>query len=228
MANGVKAGQDLAAYFAEAKCWDDDRVLRRERSSRLAWTVAALSGVLAIASVAAVAMLVPLKTVVPYVITVDRSTGASELTSKLSGDNKVTFDDGVRKYFLSNYVRNREGWVPQARKEYFETVLNLSAREEQARWTAFYSKDNPASPQAIFTDLDTIFVEITSVTFLNDKAAQVRFRKIRQRGATKTEQASIANITFALIDTPATEALRLANPLGFQVLTYRADNEVTP
>lgn len=158
----------------------------------------------------------------------DRSTGASELTSKLTGDNKVTFDDGVRKYFLSNYVRNREGWVPQARKEYFETVLNLSAREEQARWTAFYSKDNPASPQAIFTDLDTIFVEITSVTFLNDKAAQVRFRKIRQRGATKTEQASIANITFALIDTPATEALRLANPLGFQVLTYRADNEVTP
>ena len=228
MAKGVSVGDDLSKYFADGESWDDDRVLRSQRSTRLAWTIAGVSAVLATVSVGAVAMLVPLKTVVPYVITVDRSTGASELTSKLTGDNKVTFDEGVRKYFLSNYVRNREGWVPQARKEYFETVLNLSAREEQARWTAFYSKDNPQSPQAILTDLDTVFVEITSVTFLNDKAAQVRFRKIRQRGATKTEQAAIANIAFAMIDTPATEALRLANPLGFQVLTYRADNEVTP
>jgi type IV secretion system protein VirB8 len=228
MGKAVTSKDDLAEYFAEAKSWDDDRILRGQRSTRLAWTIAGFSAVLAVVSVGAVAMLVPLKTVVPYVITVDRSTGASELTSKLSGDNKVTFDDGVRKYFLSNYVRNREGWVPQARKEYFETVLNLSAREEQARWTAFYSKDNPQSPQALLTDLDTVFVEITSVTFLNDKAAQVRFRKIRQRGATKTEQPAIANIIFALVDTPATEALRLANPLGFQVLTYRADNEVTP
>ena len=219
---------DLAKYFSEAQSWDDDRVQRAKRSIKLAWSVAAISGAVAFAAVGAVAMLVPLKTVVPYVITVDRATGASELTSKLSGDNKVTFDDGVRKFFLSNYVRNREGWVPQARKEYLETVLNLSAREEQGRWTAFYSKDNPLSPQAIYTDLDTIFVEITSVTFLNDKSAQVRFRKIRQRGSTTTDQAAIANITFKLSDTPATEKLRLANPLGFQVMTYRADNEVTP
>ena len=51
---------------------------------------------------------------------------------------------------LADYVRNREGWIPQARKEFFEGVLAMSSRDEQARWTAFYGKDNPKSPQSVF------------------------------------------------------------------------------
>ena len=83
MAGGVIDGQDLQAYFAEAASWDHDRFIAANRSKRLAWTVAGIASSLAIAGVAAVAMLTPLKTVAPYVITVDKATGASEITSPM-------------------------------------------------------------------------------------------------------------------------------------------------
>src|SRR3546814_1843718 len=81
----------------------------------------------------------------------------------------------------SSDLRNREGWIPQARKEFFEGVLAMSSRDEQARWTAFYSKDNPKSPQSVFTDLDTVFIAIKSVTFVSTNVAQIRFTKTLQQ-----------------------------------------------
>jgi type IV secretion system protein VirB8 len=227
MARGVTDKDDIKAYFAEAASWDHDRLLAANRSKRLAWTIASVAGGLAIIGVAAVAMLAPLKTVAPYVITVDKATGASEITSQLSGDRHASYEEAVSKYFLADYVRNREGWIPQARKEFFEGVLAMSARDEQARWIAFYGKDNPKSPQAVFTDLDTVFIAIKSVTFVSKNVAQVRFTKTLQRGSIATDTPAIATVTFDTTDTPTTEQQRFKNPLGLEVQTYRADLEVT-
>ena len=227
MASGVTDGQDLKAYFAEAASWDHDRLIAANRSKRLAWTIAAITSGLAITGVAAVAMLTPLKTVAPYVIMVDKATGASEITSSMTGDKQITYNEAVAKYFLADYVRNREGWIPQARQEFFDGVLAMSSRDEQARWTAFYSKDNPKSPQSVFTDLDTVFVAIKSVTFVSQNVAQVRFTKTLQRGTSATDTPAIATITYDTTDTPTTEQQRFKNPLGLEVQSYRADLEVT-
>jgi type IV secretion system protein VirB8 len=227
MAGGVTDGQDLKAYFAEAASWDHDRLIAANRSKRLAWTIAAIASGLAITGVAAVAMLTPLKTVAPYVIMVDKATGASEITSSMTGDKQITYNEAVAKYFLADYVRNREGWIPQARQEFFDGVLAMSSRDEQARWTAFYSKDNPKSPQSVFTDLDTVFVAIKSVIFVSKNVAQVRFTKTLQRGTSLTDTPAIATITYDTTDTPTTEQQRFKNPLGLEVQSYRADLEVT-
>jgi type IV secretion system protein VirB8 len=227
MAGGVTDGQDLKAYFAEAASWDHDRLIAANRSKRLAWTISAIASGLAITGVAAVAMLTPLKTVAPYVIMVDKATGASEITSSMTGDKQITYNEAVAKYFLADYVRNREGWIPQARQEFFDGVLAMSSRDEQARWTAFYSKDNPKSPQSVFTDLDTVFVAIKSVTFVSNNVAQVRFTKTLQRGTPATDTPAIATITYDTTDTPTTEQQRFKNPLGLEVQSYRADLEVT-
>lgn len=227
MAGGVTDSDDLKAYFAEAASWDHDRLIAAKRSKRLAWIVASVASGLAITGVAAVAMLTPLKTVAPYVITVDKATGASEITSPMTGDRQITYNEAVSKYFLADYVRNREGWIPQARQEFFEGVLAMSSRDEQARWTAFYAKDNPRSPQSVFTDLDTVFIAIKSVTFVSKNVAQIRFTKTLQRGGSSTDTPAIAIVTFDTTDTPTTEQQRFKNPLGLEVQSYRADLEVT-
>lgn len=227
MAGGVTDSDDLKAYFAEAASWDHDRLIAANRSKRLAWIVASVASGLAITGVAAVALLAPLKTVAPYVITVDKATGASEITSPMTGDRQITYNEAVSKYFLADYVRNREGWIPQARQEFFEGVLAMSSRDEQARWTAFYAKDNPQSPQSVFTDLDTVFIAIKSVTFVSKNVAQIRFTKTLQRGGSSTDTPAIAIVTFDTTDTPTTEQQRFKNPLGLEVQSYRADLEVT-
>ncbi|MCH4894904.1 virB8 family protein [Sphingomonas sp. SFZ2018-12] len=227
MAIGVKdKEEDLKAYFAEAESWDRDRFVAATRSRRVAWTVAGVASALAIVGVGSVMALSPLKTVVPYVVTVDRSTGATEVTQELRGDKTITYDEAIRKYFLADYVRTREGWIPQAREEFYRKVLALSAREEQNRWTTFYKKDNPDSPQNQFTASDAVFVAIRSVAFISPNVAQVRFVKRLQRDQQVIETPAIATITFDVLSKPETEAGRYANPLGFQVKSYRADVEV--
>lgn len=227
MAIGVKdRDEDLKAYFAEASSWDRDRFVAAARSRRVAWIVAAIAVVLAVVAVGSVMALSPLKTVVPYVVTVDRSTGATEVTQQLRGDKAITYDEAIRKYFLADYVRTREGWIPQAREEFYRKVLALSAREEQNRWTAFYKKDNPDSPQNQFTANDAVFVAVRSVAFISPNVAQVRFVKRLQRDQQVIETPAIATITFDVLSKPETESGRYANPLGFQVRSYRADAEV--
>ncbi len=227
MAIGVKdTSEDLKSYFAEAESWDRDRFVAAARSRRIAWIVAAVAIVVAVVAVGAVMALTPLKTVVPYVVTVDRSTGATDVTQELRGDKSITYDEALRKYFLADYVRTREGWIPQAREEFFRKVLALSTREEQARWTAFYKKDNPDSPQNQFGANDAVFVAIRSVAFISPNVAQVRFVKRLERDQQAIETPAIATITFDVLSKPETEAGRYANPLGFQVRSYRADAEV--
>ena len=227
MAIGVKdTDEDLKSYFAEAQSWDRDRFVAAARSRRIAWIVASVAIALAIVAVLAIMALTPLKTVVPYVVTVDRSTGATDVTQELRGDKSITYDEAIRKYFLADYVRAREGWIPQAREEFFRKVLALSTREEQARWTAFYKKDNPDSPQNQFTANDAVFVAIRSVAFISPSVAQVRFVKRLERNQQAIETPAIATITFDVLSKPETEAGRYANPLGFQVKSYRADAEV--
>jgi type IV secretion system protein VirB8 len=227
MAIGVKdSAEDLKAYFAEAQSWDRERIVVANQSKRLAWIVAGVASAIAVVGVASVAMLSPLKTVAPYVVTVDRSTGATEVTQQLRGDKTITYDEAVRKYFLANYVRAREGWIPQARQEYFNQVLALSAAEEQRRWIAFYKKDNPDSPQNQLTASDTVFVAVRAVSFISPNVAQVRFTKRLERDGQATETPAIATITFDVLSKPESEAGRYANPLGFQVKSYRADVEI--
>ena len=228
MAIGVKdSAEDLKSYFAEAQSWDRERFVAANRSRRLAWIVAGAASVIALVGIGSVAMLSPLKTVVPYVVTVDRSTGATEVTQQLRGDKSITYDEAVRKYFLANYVRAREGWIPQARQEYFNQVLALSAPEEQHRWIAFYKKDNPDSPQNQLSAGDTVFVSVRAVSFISPSVAQVRFTKRLERERQATETPAIATITFDVMSKPESEAGRYANPLGFQVKSYRADAEVS-
>ena len=75
----MSGAPDLKGYFAEAKSWNADRLRAAERSRKFAWIVAGAAGVVAGIAVGAVAMLAPLKTVEPFVVRVDRSTGSVEV-----------------------------------------------------------------------------------------------------------------------------------------------------
>src|SRR3546814_6960997 len=119
MAVGIPK-DELKAYFEEAASWERDKLAAAERSKKLAWVVAGVAGALATAGVVAVAALTPLKTVEPYVITVDRNTGEASIAAKLHGDATITYDEAVRKYFVATYQRYTEGWIADAREEYLD------------------------------------------------------------------------------------------------------------
>lgn len=223
---GAPSG-DLKRYFAEAKRWDQDRLASALRSRRLAWCVAAAAGALAMAGVVAVAGLTPLKTVEPFVIRVDQATGAVDLARGLAeGSGPVRYEEAVSKYFIARYVRSREGYLEASAEEDFRQVSILSAPAEQRRWADLFRGSNPASPQNLYGPQAEAGVSIRAISFISPEVASVRFRRTVRRAQQTEESDWIATVAFAWTRAPMSEADRLRNPLGFQVLTYRSDPEV--
>ena len=222
---GVPSGE-LKAYFDEARRWDEDRLAAARRSKRLAWTVAAGAGVLALAAVGAVAALAPLKTVEPFVVRVDRSTGAVDVMTGLRGEDHLTYDEAVSKYFLGLYVRSREGWLPQASEQNFRQVSILSTPAEQERWADDFRPANPQSPQVLWGENAESLIDVRAISFVSPKVANVRFHRVVRQAQQAIESDWIATIAFAYTKAPMAEADRLRNPLGFQVISYRSDPEV--
>lgn len=218
-------GKGVAAYFDDARTWDQDRIRSALQSARIAWTVAGVASVLTAASVFAVAALTPLKTVVPYVIRVNEVTGAVDIQTALT-QKPMQYDEAVTKFFLAQYVRARESWLPAAAEENFRSVTILSQPGEQQRWGRFFSNSNPNSPQTIWGKNTVVQARVRNISFINNKVANVRFTRTVQTETDTQSSDWIATITFAYTNAPMSEGDRYRNPLGFQVENYRADPEV--
>src|SRR5687767_2719089 len=91
------------SYWAEAASWDEDRVASTQRRERIAWRVAAGAIVLTIMSGITLMLLLPLKTVEPFVVRVDSATGVVDVVPQFAGSQD--FPATVTRYFLARYVR---------------------------------------------------------------------------------------------------------------------------
>ena len=217
---------DLKGYFQEARRWDEDRLASAVRSRRLAWMVAAGAGTLATVAVGAVAALCPLKTVEPFVVRVDRSTGAVDVMTGLKGVDHLTYEEAVSKYFLGLYVRSREGWLPEAAEQNFRQVSILSTPPEQERWADVFRPSNAQSPQVLWGPNAVSLIDIRAISFVSAKVANVRFHRTVRQAQQTVESDWIATLAFTYTKAPMNEEDRLKNPLGFQVISYRSDPEV--
>lgn len=214
----------LKDYFDKARRFDQDRMVSAERSKRLAWFVAAIASVLACISIAAVAALTPLKTVEPFVIRVDNSTGIVDVVSALSS-NAGSYDEEVTKYFAARYVRAREGYVWSEAEENFRTASLMSNAAEQQRFAAAYRGSNPESPQNIYGRSSTSRIAIKSISLINANVVSVRYTRTITRGDDVRTTHWVATITYSYANAPISSSDRLVNPLGFVVSEYRADPE---
>lgn len=231
----MKSEKDLQTYFVEAASWDADRAAQADRRARLAWWVATAGWLCAIASASAIAFLAPLKTVAPYVIRVDNTTGLVDVVPQYSGTADVP--ETVTRYLLRHYVDvcERFSWAT-AESDYEECGAFNSPRRNQA-WSAAWARSNPASPLNLYKDGTTILARVVSVSFFprasgKQDLAQVRFVKIRRMSDSGSESTShwIGTIQFAYVAPSKDPRVRQWNPLGFRVIEYRADAEtpVTP
>lgn len=214
----------LKDYFDKARRFDQDRMASAERSKRLAWFVAAVASVLACVSVAAVVALTPLRTVEPFVIRVDNSTGIVDVVSAMT-TAAGSYDEEVTKYFAARYVRAREGYVWSEAEENFRTASLMSNAAEQLRFAAAYRGGNPESPQNVYGRSATSRIGIKSISLINSNVVSVRYTRTITRGEDVRTTHWVATITYSYANAPISSSDRLVNPLGFVVSEYRADPE---
>lgn len=215
----------LKGYFDKARRFDQDRLVMVERSARIAWLIAAVASVAAVVSIFAIAALTPLKTVEPFVVRVDNSTGIVDVVSALT-TSAGTYDEAVTKYFAARYVRAREGYVWSQAQENFQTVSLLSAQPEQIRFSGLYRGGNPESPQNIYGRAATAKITIKSISLISANVVSVRFLRTVTRGEEVRTTHWVSTLTYTYANAPMSSTDRLINPLGFVVSEYRADAEV--
>ncbi|WP_017195945.1 virB8 family protein [Bartonella birtlesii] len=218
--------KDVEQYIAEARLFDQDRILASRRITRASLTIAAIAVIVATLSSIAVITLTPLKTVEPFVIRVDNSTGIVEVVEALK-EGPTNVDEAITRYFAAKYVRSREGFEAEEIQHNFQTVSLLSSPEEQERFASWYGAKNPQSPQILYKHA-SVTITIKSISFINQDVAQVRYYRTIRDDETNKELIThwVATLTFEYINAPISVQNRLINPLGFIVNEYRTDPEV--
>jgi len=227
MSDTAASGTRPENYFEEGRSWERNIVARDRRSKGLAWTITVIMSAIAIAAVGAVVMLTPLKSYEPYMVVVDRSTGFVEVKRPMA-EGALSQDEAVTMFNLVRYVRSREIYDPKALKENFDLAQLLSYGDASRELTEIFSPANPQNPVKIFGRNTVIAVNIKSVTFPNARTALVRFSTEEKSQTNIVTRHWVSLIRFRYTNTPATNEFRFDNPLGFQVLEYRRDQETAP
>lgn len=212
-------------YYAAARTWAEGTAAAAARSRRIAWIVAGVAVAVALLLALALLLLMPLKQVQPYVVTVDRQTGAVEVATTLA-KGRLSENEAVVQAQLAAYVRARETFdATDLAAEYRRTQL-LSSPEVAQAYVRAMAADNPASPLRTLGRGDTVAVKVKSVSLIGPGAALVRFDTTRLTGGREVvRSAYAAAVSFGFSGAPLRLEDRFDNPLGFQVTRYRRDAE---
>ena len=224
---------ELEGYFAEAASWDADHRSQAERLVRLALGVAGAGWLVALALVASLMLLMPLKHVEPFVVRVDNTTGVVDVVPVYAG--RSALPEAVTRYLLTHYVTVCERFnFSTAESDYEECGAFHTAPRNQA-WYALWNPTNPASPLNVYKDGTSVRAQVTSVSFFrraNGVAdlAQVRYVKAQRAAGRATEEAThwIATLQYAYADPSSDPRIRGWNPLGFKVVDFKPEPEVLP
>lgn len=220
---------DRDAYYAEARSWGIDGELQRRRSSRTAWIIAAVAtGIAALEALALIA-LAPIKTVVPYTVMVDRTTGFVQV---LEGDHPQTVkpQTALTHSMLAQYVIARESFEINSVAQQYKKVALWSGETARRDYLSVMPISNPMSPLNVYPRSALVNVTVASVTPTGQDTVQVRFTSERRDGpqGAITRGWYAAQLRFRFTGEPLSLEDRLDNPLGFQVIEYRRDQEAAP
>ncbi len=228
----TKPQQEFTEELADlpvAASWATSVTADLERSSRRAWIVAIIAAIVALLEAVALVFLMPLRTVVPYTLLVDRQTGNVEALAPLDAQ-LVNADSALTRSFLVQYVIARESFALPSLQDDYRKVSLWSDRREREAYQRLMNASNPASPLSALPKDASIRTQVKSVSNLAQGRALVRFQTTRiDPGATPQPPehwAAIINYSFS--QAAMSEADRYVNPLGFQVSAYRRDAETLP
>ncbi len=212
-----------------ADSWSESVTADLERSSKRAWIVAIIAAVIALAEAIALVFLIPLKTVEPYTLLVDRQTGNVEALAPLDAQ-VVAPDTALTRSFLVQYVIARESFSLDALQDDYRKVSLWSQGTTRRQYQNVMDANSPLSPLAYLPRGATIRTEVKSVSSLAEGRALVRFVTTRQDAGARPQEAQhwAAIIGYEFSGAQMSEADRLINPLGFQVTSYRRDAETLP
>ncbi|KQH34427.1 conjugal transfer protein TraJ [Campylobacter coli] len=199
-----------------------------DKSNKRAWLIAFISIFIAIISIVAVVLLTPLKTIEPYVIRVDNTTGMVDILTMLD-EKEISSNEALDKYFISQYVKAREGYYYDLLNQDYLLTQLMSSEKVANEYRAWYEGEN--ARDQILKNSNEVNVQILSIVLGNSngiKTSTIRAKIITKNLNTRglSESTKVITLSYDYILAKASEENRILNPLGFKVTNYRIDEEI--
>lgn len=208
------------------------------RSARRAWIVASCAVAVVIILAVAIMLMLPLKQKEPFIVLADPYSGVSQV-APLTDDlvnKRITASEAVNRSNVAHFIIARESFdLAVTNLRDWPTVLTMSAREVANPYIALHSSDNPQRPYNLYGRTKAVRVKILSIQLIGGeggqtpKGATVRFQRSvydKTNGATTPLDSKIATMAFVYKpNLRMDDQNRIDNPLGFQVTSYRVDND---
>ncbi|EAC1339294.1 type IV secretion system protein [Campylobacter coli] len=199
-----------------------------DKSNKRAWLIAFVSIFIAIISIVAVVLLTPLKTIEPYVIRVDNTTGMVDILTMLD-EKEISSNEALDKYFISQYVKAREGYYYELLNQDYLLTQLMSSEKVANEYRAWYEGEN--ARDQILKNSNEVNVQILSIVLGNSngvKTSTIRAKIITKNLNTRglSESTKVITLSYDYILAKASEENRILNPLGFKVTKYRIDEEI--
>ncbi|MCW3838427.1 virB8 family protein [Sphingomonas canadensis] len=222
----MKAREELDAYYGQAEGWGSDQRDALAGSRRTAWIVASVASAIALLEAIALWQLIPLKTVEPYTLLVDKQTGYVQALKPLEG-NAVTPDAALTQSFLVQYVIARESFDIDALQSNYRKVALWSEGQARTEYVGGMQATNPDSFLARLPRSTIVETRVKSISPMGKDSAMVRFETQRRDagGQVAPAQPWVAVIRYRYSGEPMRLEDRMINPLGFQVQRYQRNAE---
>ncbi len=211
--------------------WEYSIVQARIDSEKRAWLVAKSSLVIAGLSVIALAVSMPLKQTVTRIVSVDKATGETSMTSDLP-EYVATRNDVNDKHWIKRFVLAHERYDYKILQADYDFVRRTSGEVVWNKYKKQFEGEN-ALQKTLEEKVEHV-PRILSVTLPSANIATVRFeiedrdlRNVASTTATPKVSRYIATLEYHYIPNPhAKEAELIENPLGFSVTGYQVDPEI--
>ena len=227
----MKRDPVVEAYLEAAQTWEADLLAKALASKRRAYWVAGAFGALAAMALLSLLALMPLKTVEPFVIRVDKTTGITDVVPVYAG--KADVAETVTRHLLNNYVVSRERYFYAIAEQDYATVGAHNSPQQNTLLLAAWDRSNPESPLLKYKDGTTVRAQVKAISFIKradgtQDLAQVRFLTASRAGGTGAEvvQHFITTLQYTYVAPSKDEQLRSLNPLGLRIVDYRREPEI--
>lgn len=224
----MNSAKTVAEYLKNMQNFESDRIEFIKRQNKIAWRVAAGACLITVFTLGAMASMMPLKTVAPFIVRVDNNTGETDVVDPLS-NGQETYEEKLNKFWTQQFVMLRESY-------YWSTLKDSAGRLELMSTSSVFNQfqsylNGAKSPLTLFKSTRSVKVEIKGTTFFETDGevfAQTRLTKtVIDNAGVPVDMYPvthwIATSTFDYQKEIKREKEEQVNPLGFQVTSYRID-----
>lgn len=204
--------------------WTVDMLAVGKLSERRAWRLVFTLAVFCSLLILALIMLLPLKSMVPYVVVLDKLNGQEMVL--LPGVKSITNSEVMVKHWVSRFVMARERYDSVLLRYDYDVVRRLA---DESVWRAYAELFGGQSGLLKeYGDRTVRTPTIVSIAFLETGLVQVQLELAisSQDKSTVDRKKVLATLRYRFDDFPSrSEGDLVANPLGFRVTSYRLDSQ---